>query len=183
MKYILTFDVNHETNEVVCLEIPNLNMTSYGNYEGTAILIHNIVASAMRNPNPTVLTMVDHINGDTHNNHPYNIRHISRSLNAQNIKKIPKPKDSCVACWYKKRKVKFSNQFNKENKTNFAWWEVPMQDDIRYLEYFWQVRTVVDLLKAIGNVPGFSNWFVCLLLMIVTAPPKSPFHISVEKLL
>ena len=179
--YILTFDVNPETNEVMCREIPTLKLTRYGRYQGFNLLIHHIVASGIHNPNPSVLTIVDHINGDTYNNHEYNLRHMSRSLNAHNIKKTPKISDTCVTCWYKKRKVKFANQFNIEHKEDCQWWMVPMQDDLRYMTYFWQVRTVVDLLKTIGSIPGLSNWIVCLLLMVVTAPPNSPFRISVVK--
>jgi len=179
--YTLTFDVLPETNEVTCREIPTLKLTRYGRYKGFNLLIHHIVASAIHNPNPSVLTIVDHINGDTHNNYEYNLRHMSRSLNAYNIKKTPKLSDTCVACWYKSRKVKFANQFNIEHKMNLKWWEVPMQDDLRYLMYFWQVRTVVDLLQSIGRIPGFSACVVSLLLMIVTAPPNYPFSISLVK--
>ena len=179
--YLLTFDVIPETNEVTCREIPTLKLTRYGGYQGFNLLIHHIVASAIHNPNPSVLTIVDHINGDTYNNEECNLRHMSRSLNAKNIKKIPKASDTCVSCWYKKRKVNFTKQFNIEHKQNLKWWEVPMQDDSRYIMYFWQVRFVVDLLKEIGSIPGITNWLVSLLLMVVTAPPNSPFRISVVK--
>ena len=179
--YILTFDVVPETNEVTCREIPTLKLTRYGGYRGFNLLIHHIVASRIHNPNPSVLTIVDHINGDTYNNHEYNLRHMSRSLNAQNIKKNPKITDTCVSCWYKKRKVKFANQFNIEHKQNMKWWEVPMQDDLRYMTYFWQVRVVVDFLKEIGSIPGFSSCIISLLLMVVTAPSNSPFRISLVK--
>ena len=179
--YTLTFDVLPETNEVTCREIPTLKLTRYGRYKGFNLLIHHIVASAIRNPNPSVLTIVDHINGDTHNNYEYNLRHMSRSLNAHNIKKTPKELDTCVACWYKDRKVKFANQFNIEHKENLEWWEVPMQDDVKYMIYFWQVRTVVDLLKEIGRIPGFTACVVSLVLMVVFAPRYSAFRISVVK--
>ena len=180
MKYILTFNVDFDTNQVTCLEIPNFKMTTYGNYEGTALLVHHLVASRIPNPNPAVLTMVDHINGDTHYNHPSNLRHISRSLNAQNIKRVPKITDTCVACWYKNRKVKFANQFNKENKTSFAWWEVPMQDDVRYLRYFWQVDAFLEIMKLLREIPLILNSVVSLGLMFVMSPE---FLISADNLL
>ena len=125
LRYSRRYNINVDPIDLWCadvsrknygkhIEFPNsckyLQKSTFRGIYGDTLYLHRVVADAcVFNPRPDIFNVVDHINHDTLDNRPCNLRHLNYHLNSLNLQTLPgnTPPGVHSQIWYTKNRKRY----------------------------------------------------------------------------